>query len=47
MRSQGSTQEQRSSCHAHRVAASGGRALGHGLARGFRFGRNLALVTQM
>jgi hypothetical protein len=31
---------------AHRVAASGGRALGHGLARGFRFGRDVALVTQ-
>jgi hypothetical protein len=32
--------------NAHRDAASLGRALGRGLAHGFRFGRDVALVTQ-
>ena len=33
--------------NAHRDAASLGRALGRGLAHGFRFGRDVALVTQI
>ena len=36
----------RPSSAAHRGAAAVARALGHGLARGVRFGRDVALVTQ-